>query len=202
MAMRWKWLVVLCALFAAGCGSVTTKYPIGSTTGLVPDTALVGTWRGQIDDSKPQSPPFFLHFIKTHGPMLAVWVAPRVNDKGEGGVILFQITTGRTGDNRFINSKELKMGAPHGVEGKGTFPSLYQFDGNDLLLYKLDKQKTAEAIRSGKIAGIITQHGSPNSLSNYEDVQITAEPVALDAFMATSEGKSLFDSMMVLKKVE
>ena len=74
-------------------------------------------------------------------------------------------------------------------------PLLYVVKGRTLTLYLLDEDKTKEAVKAGKLAGTVEPGESG-------DVQITAEPEALDAFMAKPEAAELFKVLMVLKKVE
>ncbi len=204
MRIRQIAIVFVCVLLA-GCGSVTTKYPIGMTAGLSPDPGLIGPWKGPFlnESSDKKGPEAYLHFlkIKGHGAMIAIWVATRMNDEGEGGAMLFQITTGKVGENRFINAVE--MDADNKPVRTGSTPALYRYDkSGNLHVFYLDESKAIEAIRSGRIAGVITPHGGKDSIGYYEDVQITAEPAALDAFMARPEAVDLFEEKTVLRKVD
>jgi hypothetical protein len=188
MTFRWKLLVLACALFAAGCGSITTKYPIGMTTGLSPDPALYGTWKGHYVN---QEHDFYLHFLKDDGgKIIAIWVAAPPDDTHNGGAAIFQIFTAKLGENRYINASQFlwndKVTRKSGPGG--TTPVLYRFESDGhLTICKIDKEKLTKVIESGALAGVIEEHGARDSIQHYEDVIVTAEPAELDAFMAKPE---------------
>jgi len=68
----------------------------------------------------------------------------------------------------------------------GTIPILYRLDSKGrLLLYLLNEDRAKAAIKSGKITGTTGEGDSG-------DAVITADPVALDKFMASPAALSLF----------
>jgi hypothetical protein len=195
-------LVLCCALLAAGCGSLTTKYPIGTTAGLVSDTSLIGTWKGRFVDreiQKPDTPPFYLHFLKTKDSgMFALWVATGMDD---GGAIPFKITTAKLGDNRYINAAEFNFEKTASGDGVGTMPLLYRLDDkNGLTLFAVSKDKLLKAAQDGGLAIETTHHKS--TFYSYDNVEIVSDPAALDAFFAKPEAADLFEPWIVLKKAD
>jgi len=195
-------LALACTLLLAACLPVTSKTPVGSTTGLGADQALYGTWKGYSDDHAVS----YVHFIKKKDEgIAAIWVTPNNGDE-DGGVGLFLVKTSKLGANSFIDilkSYTVKEDAKN--ESDDTFlsglndssiPMLYRLGKNrTLTLYLLDEDKTKEAIQAGKLAGSVES-------GNFGDVKITADAAALDAFMATPEAVKLFKVFLVLKKAD
>ena len=183
------------ALFVAACLPVTTKNPVGSTAGFRPDAALAGVWlaHGENKDDKPG----YIAFLG-HGDngMTALLISP---DGKDGEWESYTLETAMLGGNRYMNVRSaLKNGEPDTDMGSADrIPMLYRLakDGT-ITLYILDDDKTAAAIKAGKIAGKI----DPGSSG---DVHITAAPKALDAFFATKGGAALFDKPFVaLRRVK
>ena len=180
------------ALFLAACLPVTSLHPIGQTVAAT-DPVLSGAWRGKLKGAETASTLYFLP-QKDGGTALFV-TDPGKKDAGSWGS--FAITTARLGANRFINAREvIDEGKP--AEGKIAttgFPLLYRISGNSLTLYLLDEQKTAAAIKAGKLKGTVEQ-GTDG------DVAITEEAATLDALMASKAGAGLFGPpLMVLRKL-
>jgi hypothetical protein len=196
-----KIFVLACVLFAAGCGSITTKYPIGITTGLQPDKALYGTWKGHFVD---QDNDLYLHFLKADsGELIAIWVFAPTDDEHKGGAMIFKIITAKLGDNRYINAVELTPDKKVKAEPRGYTPALYRFESDgQLTICKIDKDKLVKAIESGALAGVIEEHGARNSIQHYEDIIITSKPEQLDAYMAKPEASDLFVSCTTSKRAE
>lgn len=201
-------LAAICVMLVAGCSTVGIKYPIGTTTGLAPDRMLFGTWRGHFADDKQgdsgsQKAEFYVHFVAmNNGKVIVVVVAaPRSGEEG-GFIDAASITTATLGENHFINAVDL-LGQGSSKSDEGTIsPLLYTGSESGLTLCSLDLDETRNAIRSGAIAGTIEEHGAKDSIQHYETVTITADPAALDAFMAKPEAVKLFKPSMVLRKVD
>jgi hypothetical protein len=184
-----------CALFLAGCLPVTSKSPVGTTMGLGADPVLIGTWKGHSPDTDNKTDGYF-HFMAAKDGSLTIAVIMAAGGSDDGWTI-FNARTAVLGKNRFLNAVETfdKDAPAEGSLKNANIPLLYVVKGRTLTLYLLDEDKSKEAIKAGKIAGTIEPGESG-------DVEITAEPAALDAFMATPEAAVLFKVMMVLKKVE
>ena len=191
-------LAILCTLFAAACLPVTSKTPVGTTTGLGSDTALYGTWKGY---SAEDHTLVYLHVLrpKNNEAISAVMVGTGT-DKDEGTIMLVELRTAALGDNHFMNVIKFFTKDENGETANAlkdaSIPLLYRFGKNhSLTLYLLDEDKTKEAITSGKLQGIVES-------GNFGDVKITSDAAALDAFMATPEAAKLFKLFVVLKKAE
>jgi len=197
--------VAMAAMFlAAGCLPVTSKTPVGTTAGLDADEALTGTWIGRAEDQEDKSRKkdkgvLYLHFLKDKdaGGFSVLWAATG-DGKDNGEWMSFKVGTARLGTNRYMNAVETgKDGKPvDGALKDASFPLLYSFGRHHrLTLYMLDEDKVKAAIKAAKIAGTVES-------GDYGDVKITAEPAALDAFMATPEAAALFKVFIVLKRAE
>ncbi|MGA7712850.1 MAG: hypothetical protein WCA81_13180 [Rhizomicrobium sp.] len=191
-------LAILCTLFAAACLPVTSKTPVGTTTGLGTDTALYGTWKGY---SAEDHTLVYLHVLrpKNNEAISAVMVGTGT-DKDEGTIMLVELRTAALGDNHFMNVIKFFTKDENGETANAlkdaSIPLLYRFGKNhSLTLYLLDEDKTKEAIAAGKLQGTVES-------GNFGDVKITSDAAALDAFMATPEAAKLFKLFVVLKKAE
>jgi hypothetical protein len=186
---------VICALLLAGCLPVTSKTPVGTTSGLGADSALYGTWKGHSPDSSSKNDGFF-HFMKAKDGSLTVALVLARGDSDDGWTI-FNAHTAMLGKNRYLNAVETfdKDAPAEGDLKNANIPLLYAVRGRTLTLYLLDEDKTKEAVRSGRIKGEIEAGESG-------DVVLTADAAELDAFMAKPEAADLFKVMMVLKRVD
>jgi hypothetical protein len=204
MAIRWKWLVVLCALFAAGCYDTKTAKPIGTTAGFVQDKSLIGIWK---DDHWRVDSGDYLHIFPVNAQeMTLLWIeAPKGADRGSFSQ--FRVTTAKLGNNRFLNvAKWNEQSVEEAV--KERVPVFYTLrnGGRTLTIYLADDERVAKAIESGALKGVVEKHlekrNDGTTYADYDKIEITAEPAELDAFMAKPEAAELFKVFMVLKKVE
>jgi len=191
--------VAMAAIFlAAGCLPVTSKTPVGTTAGLGADEALTGTWIGKSLDAEDKSDnhTIYFHFLKgKEGNLTALIVG--AGDAKDDGWMAFDLRTAILGKNRFINAVDTfdDNQRAEGPLKDANIPLLYTIKGGKLTLYWLDEDKVKAAIKAGKIAGTVES-------GDFGDVKITAEPAALDAFMATPEAAALFKVFIVLKRAE
>jgi hypothetical protein len=183
------------ALILSACYPPTTSHPVGTTAGLKLDTALTGTWRGVDDDGKPS----YFHFLAPSDGTQSVVIAeagPKAEDWN-----YVTLTTAKLGANRFMNARmTIANGKPEGADAPappGTVPVLYRIDAKGVMtLSMMDETAVKAAIRAGKIKGTIEQ-------GDMGDAVITAEPAALDKFLATPAGLALFvKPFFTVKKVE
>ena len=183
---------VLCtALIATACLPVTSTVPVGSSVGFTPDPALTGMWKGHGED--PRQAGYLSFFPQDDGTITALMITP---DGKDSSWATFSLQTATLGANRFMNAHEvLSNGKPDDdAEAQKTFPLLYRVNGDGaLVIYLLDEKAAAVAIKSGAIAGTIGQ-------GQFGDITLTAEPAALDAFMATPAGRALFVKPLILLK--
>jgi hypothetical protein len=185
----------LACLMLAGCLPVTSTSPVGTTVGLGADPALYGTWKGHSPEAGDPHDGFF-HFMAAKDGSITAAVILAAGGKDDGWTI-FHVQTAVLGQNRFLNAVETfdKDTAAEGRLQNANIPLLYVLRGKTLTLYLLDEDKAKAAIRAGKLKGSIEP-------GENGDVAITAEPAALDAFMAQPEAAALFKVMLVLKRVE
>ena len=181
-------LLAAAMLFVAACLPVTTRNPVGTTTGFKQDPALVGLWKARPDkDDKDDDKQGFIAFLNAgeDGTMTGLMIAPA---KGAGDWGYYKLKPATLGANHFLNAwavmNDDRPADPD--EAKSDFLLLYRFgkDGR-LMLYLLDEDATRAAIKSGRIKGEI----APGSMG---DVHVTAEPKQLDAFFAGKQGAALF----------
>ena len=177
-------LIALATLALGACYPPTTSHPIGTVSGLKPDPALTGLWKGV--SIEPGERGVYFHFLpRLDGNIEAVVV--QAGDKPDGDWNLFSLTTGRAGANRFMNARMISTnGKPEDDFPGGTIPVLYRIDSKGrMTLYMMDEKSTKTAIAGGAIAGTIEK-------GEYGDSVITADGPALDKFMATPAARALF----------
>jgi hypothetical protein len=210
-----RFVALVAAVMLAGCGEVSTQYPVGSTTGLTPDPALIGTWwpRAEKGDDVERTADGkhagYVHVLPTHeGPFKIVMISMPAKPRENGDYAAYRASSGRVGDNRFLNVVMLSPAGdtPQTLPKHGTTPVLYRIEANgDLALFKLDIDKAAAAVKAGSIAGAVEKHSYQYGGKEYEgstDVRITADPAALDAFFAKPTAIDLFEKIGVLKKAD
>ena len=184
------------SLLVTACLPVTSTAPVGSTVGFQNDPALTGIWRGQ--QQKSEGAFFMTFYPQDDGTITVVGMsAPSKSDSGGWGV--YSLKTVTLGAYHYFDAQEVSdNGKPagEGTAGK-TFPLLYRINGDGtLVVYLLDENAAKAAIQSGKIQGTIGQ-------GQFGDVEFTAAPADLDAFMQTPAARALFiKPMMILKKVK
>jgi hypothetical protein len=179
--------IALAALFVAACLPVTTKNPIGASTGVKAGPELAGIWKGHGDDDESDG---YIAFLNNGDEtMTAIVFSP---DDKNGEWETYRLEAASLGDSHYMNARAvLKDGKPvTGEEASAIFPLLYRVDNGTLTLWLMDEKAAKAAIGSGKIQGTI----DPGDLG---DVHITAEPAALDAFFGSKEGAALFSQKLL-----
>lgn len=177
-------LAALSLLFLAACFPPTTTHPVGTIAGLKLDPVLNGTW--QADPASKDERGVFLHFLpKLDGSLTVLMV--QSGDEPDGDWNLIELTNGKSGSNRYMNARLLMSnGKPDEGSPGGTIPLLYRLDAQGrLLLYIMNEDRAKAAIKAGKIKGTIEK-------GDYGDAVITADPAALDKFMASPAALTLF----------
>lgn len=186
--------VVCAALIATACLPVTTTAPIGSATSLTPDPALTSMWKGH-----PQNETGAIYFTflpQSDGSITALDVMPDGKDAGWG---VFSLKTAALGEYRYMNVHELSTNGKTDDNDtpQKNIPALYRVNGDGaLVIYLMDEGRVEAAIKANKLAGTI-------GTGQYGDVAITASASDLDAFMATADGRALFNKpLIILKRVK
>lgn len=189
-------LAAALALWLASCFPPTTTHPVGTTAGLANDPALVGLWRGKMENDEDRD--VYFHFLPgTDGTITVVLVQGGTQPDGDWSVA--SVTTAAVGNNRIMNARLTFSGDKVDEEdmARNTMPMLYRFEGpNRLVLYLMDEDATKAAIQAHKIVGIVEP-------GQFGDATITASPKDLDAFMASKRGTALFgERFATLTKME
>ncbi len=187
--------VIGAALLLCGCLPVTTKSPIGATVGSKPDPALYGVWRGA-PEKKGDAPAFIIFVKDADGSTTAILSAS--SDSKEGDWQEFLVKPVEMGGHTFMSVRETRVnGAVADDELAGEqIPLLYIVKNNSLKLIMLDEKKTADAIKSGALAGVVEP-------GEYGDVEITADAPTLDNFFQTPAGVALFSGQPIdMKRVD
>ena len=176
-------LAMLALLVLSACYVPVTLHPLGSTTGLKTDPAILGSWKGKGDDDEHKTG--FYHFLtQSDGTVIALLVP----GKGKAtDVLIAKMTMTRLGKNGFLNVRLMdNMKTETKDQPAGTVPVLYRIDAKGTLsLYMLDETLTKDAIKAHKIAGTDGQ-------TTTGDAAITADGPALDKFFASPAGVALF----------
>jgi hypothetical protein len=181
MTLLVRVVALAAAVLLAGCYP-TSVHPIGSTAPSSIDARLVGGWKALPKDKK--SNPTYLFFLQRKEGMEAVMVgAPDAGD--DGGWMTFGVTTAKLGANTFMSGRTLLDDGKVSKDPDYT-PVFYRIDGQMLRLYVLDTDAIEAAINKGEIKGDIKKN------SYGDDVRITADAKAVDAFFASHDPKKLF----------
>jgi hypothetical protein len=178
---RVKFAVALLAVLAlAGCYPPVTTHPLGSNTPTKPDAALAGVWKGVDTDGKPH----YVHFLQQSDSTISA-VVVESGAKAEDWFAA-KLTCAKLGANRFLNGRlEWTNNKPeHDIPG--TVPVIYSIDAKGALtLAMMDEDKVKDAVRAGKIKGMIEK-------GQFGDVTITESPAALDKLFASPAVTKLF----------
>lgn len=188
MTMFARVAALVTAAFLAGCYP-TIVQPIGSTAPTATDARLLGGWKAMPKDKKDS--PTYVFFLQRKEGLEALMVgAPTAGD--DGGWMSFAVTGGKLGGNNFLNGRTLlDDGQPSKDPSKDYTPVFYRFDGkNTLHLYVLGTDAIEAAITKGQIKGEVKK----NSFG--DDVRITADAKAVDAFFASHDPKTLFTDQL------
>ncbi len=184
--------VVCAAVIATACLPVTTTAPVGSTTSMTPDPALAGMWKGR--EPKETQDIYFTFLPQDDGSITALYTVPSGKDAGWG---VFSLKTSSLGTYHYMNVHEVSSnGKPaDDTSAQSNIPVLYRVNGDGaLVIYLMDDKRAAAAIKANKLAGNVDQ-------GQYGDTTITASAADLDAFMATADGRALFNApFMILHK--
>lgn len=175
-----------CTLALAACFPPVTTHPVG--TPEKPDPALAGLWKATMSQSDPGENQAYFHFVpRTDGTLLVVIVSAHSKD---GDVMAAKTTTTRIGNAHYMNATLLAVDKDKNDTDEmppGTMPVFYRLDdARHLTLCLMDEDKTKAAINAHKIKGTV---GS----GAFGDATITADKAELDAFLATPEGRALFN---------
>ncbi len=192
---------ILAAAFAAfGLSAcVSLKEPIGTSVGFRNDPTLEGLWVGGSEKDRKQGAITYGHVIlNDDNTMTVVGVSPRVGEhKASWGTL--QLTTVKLGDNRYLNEIETSAdGKPPADGDKASMPAFYRLRGDTLTIYMFDTDKVAKDVDAGRIAGIVHRTDQDHMV---QSVEVTADGLAMDAWLAGPDAPKLFDEFLVLKRV-
>jgi hypothetical protein len=179
---------LIVALLLAACYP-TSEHPIGSSGAMMPDARLLGVWKGMPKD--PKDGPTYIFFLPRKDKLEAMMIAPPHGDD-KGGWMNFAVWTGKAGKHDFLNGQTLlDDGNPPKDANKDYTPVFYRFDADGTLrLFVLGDAAIEAAIKKGEIKGDIKE----NSFG--DDIRITADAKAVDAFFASHDPKTLFTEVL------
>lgn len=198
MTLCWKAAAFAAVLFSAGCVTPVSVNPVGTTTGLGRDMALVGTWRDdafRFDDRESIT----VAPVGDSG-MTAFRVRLPDTPEEQGSFTLYAFSTATLGQNHFINARKVLLASDKRDEDAGWMPLYYtvKANGRSAKLYYLDSEKLAKTIESGALKGRVERKKD----GAIDAITITADPAELDAFFTKPEAASLFQLLMRYRKVE
>lgn len=177
--------VLLCAVLLAACYP-TTREPIGSTGAMTADARLVGGWKAINEEAKDE--PTFLFFLRRDADKLECLLVTADKGDKKGEWMSFEALTGKAGAHAFLNGRTLLDDGKKPADANTDWtPVHYRFDADGTLrLFTLDEKAIGAAIKKGEIKGEIKE----GSLG--DEVRITAEAKAVDAFFAGRDPKTVF----------
>jgi hypothetical protein len=186
--------VVCLAALTTACLPVTTTAPVGSTTAMTPDPALTGMWKGRL----PKEPAdIYLTLLpQSDGTTTAILTEPSGKDTGWS---VYSFKTATLGAYHYMNLHEVSSDGKSSTDSDAqkNIPVLYRVNGDGaLVVYLMDEKRAGAAIAANKIAGTV-------DASKYGDATITTSANDLDAFMATADGRALFNApFLILHKMK
>ncbi len=185
MSMFARFAALVTAAFLAGCYP-TIVHPIGSTAPMTADARLLGGWKAQ--PKHKDNGPMYLFFFEREGGKLEALLAGTPTEGDKGGWMTYEVMGGKLGAHDFLNGRALlDDGHPSKDASKEYTPTFYSFDGKDTLhIYTLGTDAIEAAVTKGQIKGEVKK----NSFG--DDVRITADAKAVDAFFASRDPKVLF----------
>jgi hypothetical protein len=178
------------AFAAAVAACASTKHPVGISAGPQTDARLLGVWKGTDPDEGNAIYVFILP--QRDGDDLQALGASPMHGDDKGGWANLSLTVGRAGEHRFLSARMLFDNGKPAKPGEDYIPVLYRIDGDTLHILHADVEALKRAVEAGELAGQVT--GS--------SVVITAEPAALDAYMAANAAKLFKPSKTVLRRIE
>ncbi len=179
------------ALAVLGCLPVTSTSPVGTTKGLGVDRRLTGMWLGSTGNAAPG---WFAFVPDDHGGMTAIVIGFPSAKEPSGFYGTYAVQTVSLGKAAYMNAREMmENGKPAtGPLAENSMLLLYRFNGKRTLsLYLVDEEAAKQAVRTGKIAGVV-QSGQ------FGDVTLTAKPADLDKFFASDAALKLFAKPFVV----
>jgi hypothetical protein len=189
---RWRWrgLVACGVLLLALVACIpTSEHPI-LTPDSTPDTALMGAWRGTLEDGGL----VYLHFMrgeeKTLKAVLVTREAAEENEpKDEGDWAAFTLVTAAVEGTRYMSVLfDYDDGEPVTDEARGYHLQRYAIaDDGTLSIFSVDGEALAQAVEAGKLKGNVTR----DPLST--DVRVTSPSDALVAYLKTVDPAALFN---------
>jgi len=194
MLSKLGWFALVVALgVVSACTSVTTVTPAGISTGAEPDSRLIGAWKVQFAEAGgPAEAYVFLMPGKDAGlQAVAVgWADIPASSRtaADSEWWAAEVVTGKAGEHMFVNVRLVLENGElvtqnHVPNPMIYFPLRYRLndDGSIGLFAWGEAQFIKEAIKTGRISG--TVEGA--------NVQITADSVSLDAFLADAGERAL-----------
>ena len=191
-------LALAAALVLSACYPPMSKYPVGGTAAK-PDPVLVGLWKGTPADTNERG--VYFHFLPRQDGTITLMMV-QAGNQPDGDWYFATLTTAKLGANHFMNarlilSNGIQEGGDPAVQPAGTVPVLYRIDAKgEMSAFTMDEDKVKAAIASGKIKGTVEK-------GTLGDAVITADPAALDKFVQSQAGLSLFSKLLfTLHKME
>jgi hypothetical protein len=207
-----KRVVVACvlALALAGCDTLATDNPIGTTKQTQTDPRLIGQWSLETGKSggsrNVRAYGFFLPRVEGGYHVVLVGWGTKASDSG---TTEFDAVTGVAGGSWFLNTQNyLHDGKPDEKQPAGYQPLSYRFDSDGTLNVSrwsdAGLHKLQEAIEKGEIAGDVTISISGSGTGGQPiksiHVHISAEKHAQDAFFATHAAEIFSLPVAVLRR--
>ncbi|HEY1710862.1 MAG TPA: hypothetical protein VGG10_21535 [Rhizomicrobium sp.] len=177
-------VALCCTLALAACFPPATLHPIGGTQ--TADPLLTGDWHAKMAESDPGQDEANFHFKRQADGSITLEIDAA--NKKDMDRMTVALTTAQVGANRFANAKLVDAGPGDDTDKgpqRGTMAFLYRQEGATVVIYQMDEDATKAAIKAGKIQGEVEP-------GQFGDAIITADPAALNAFVASPQGVALF----------
>lgn len=206
---------VACLLILAGCDSIYTDNPIGTSPATRMDARLIGGWKaaGPLDEQKhspgEQAYFFFLPSEKNAGfrGVLISWNKTKASDSTD---LAFDAVTGKAGDQWFFNVRSVfDEGNPDKDGLPGYRPYRYRVDADGSLeVFDWSPQgleRLKADIEQGRIAGKVTAQNDGTDTDGKPmirtGIQITADQHSLDSYFAANATRIFDKPAFVMRRM-
>jgi hypothetical protein len=204
-----------CLLILAGCDSIYTDSPIGTSPATRMDARLIGGWKAMGPPDVQKSSPgeqayfFFLPAKKNAGfrGVLIGWNKTKPSDSTD---LAFDAVTGKAGDQWFFNVRNVfDEGKPDKDGLPGYRPYRYRVDADGSLeVFDWSPQgleRLKADVEQGRVAGKVTVQnygtdadGKPTIRTG---IQITADQHSLDSYFAANATRIFDKPAFTLQRV-
>jgi hypothetical protein len=180
--IAFKVCICICLTFLCSSCEVLFTNPIVKPNGSKPDKRLVGKWYSEEETDKNR----FVEITLDSKSQMNL-TSP---DKDTGKpVSAGKIFTEKIGRNQYL------ILIPNEEKNEGYLITRYKIENDELVVWLLDSDKTADVVRQGKLKGSV---GGGRAGT----IKITDSAENIKTFLESAQGDSFFKPLVNLKKIK